>query len=113
AELAVAKARVELDVLKATKELETAIERFNRPNQAPTLDERGMIGWLYVQRARILSAAAQDDAARRTVAINAWERTAAYYSASLAELETMPTDRAVEEAILDARLEIPNALGAQ
>src|SRR5436189_4152385 len=46
AELAVAKARVELDVLKATKELETAIERFNRPNQAPTLDERGMIGWL-------------------------------------------------------------------
>jgi tetratricopeptide (TPR) repeat protein len=113
AEVAVAKARVELDVQKATTELETAIERFNRPSQAPTLDERGMIGWLHVQRARILSAAAQDDAARRPFAMNAWERTAAYYRASLAELDKMPTSRAVEEAMLDARLEIPKALGAQ
>jgi tetratricopeptide (TPR) repeat protein len=113
AEVAVAKARMELDVLKATKELETAIERFNRPKQAPTLDERGMIGWLHVQRARILSAAAQDDAARRPGAINAWERTAAYYRASLAELEKMPPGQAVEEAMLDAHLEIPKALGAQ
>jgi tetratricopeptide (TPR) repeat protein len=113
AEVAVARARVESDVLKATQELEIAIERFNRPKQAPTLDERGMIGWLHVQRARILSAAAQDDAARRPFAINAWERTAAYYRASLAELEKMPANRAVEEAMLDARLEIPKALGAQ
>jgi tetratricopeptide (TPR) repeat protein len=113
AEVAVARARVELDVLKATKELETAIERFNRPSQAPTLDERGMIGWLHVQKAKILSAASQDDAARRPFAINAWERTAAYYKSSLAELEKMPANRAVEEAKLDAKLEIPKALGSQ
>ncbi len=113
AEVAVARARVELDVLKATKELETAIERFKRPTLAPSLDERGMIGWLHVQKARILSAAAQDDAAQRVSAINAWEKTAAYYRASLAELETMPAGRAVEEAMIDARLETAKALGAQ
>jgi tetratricopeptide (TPR) repeat protein len=113
AEVAVAKARVEVDVLKATRELELAIERFKRPNLAPTLDERGMIGWLHVQRARILSAAAGDDPARRPLAIDAWERTAAYYRASLAELEKMPPAQAVEEAKLDARLEIPKALGEQ
>ena len=45
--------------------------------------------------------------------MNAWERTAAYYRASLAELEKMPTNPAVEEAITDARLEIAKALGAQ
>jgi tetratricopeptide (TPR) repeat protein len=113
AEVAVARARVELDVLKANKELEVAIERFNRPNQSPTLDERGMIGWLHVQRAKILSSAATDDPARRPTATSAWEKTAAFYRASLAELEKMPANRAVEEAMLDARLELPKALAAQ
>src|SRR5436190_2368052 len=113
AEVAVAKARVELDVLKATKELETAIERLDRPKQVPTLDERGMIGWLHVQKAKLLSAAAQDDAARRPSAVNAWEGAVAFYRASLAALEKMPGGRAVDEAILDAHLEIPKALASQ
>src|SRR5438132_9187909 len=35
------------------RSLEIAVERLNRPNHAPTLDERGMIGWLHVQKAKI------------------------------------------------------------
>src|SRR5688572_18541869 len=113
AEVAIAKARVAHDVLVATKELEAAVERLNRPNHAPTLDERGMIGWLHVQKARILSTAAQDDAARRPDAVKSWETAAAFYRASLVELEKMPANRAVEEAKLEALLEIPKALASQ
>src|SRR6185295_3367452 len=68
AEVAISRARRETDVLKATKELDGAVRRLRRPGKAPTLNERGMIGWLYVQRSRLLSASAEEDAARRPAA---------------------------------------------
>jgi tetratricopeptide (TPR) repeat protein len=113
AEVSVFRARREADVLQAAKELEIAVERLNRPNHAPTLDERGMTGWLHVQKAKLLSAAAEEEAARRPDAVKAWEGVEAFLRASLAELEKLPTGRAVDEAMLDARLEIPKAMAAQ
>src|SRR6185295_10897494 len=113
AEVAIARARVASDVLVATRELESAVVRLNRPNHALTLDERGMIGWLHVQKARILSNAAEDEAERRPDAIKAWQSAETYYRASLAELEKIPSGRAVDEAATDARLEIPKAMAAQ
>src|SRR6185503_10743508 len=113
AEVAFAKARVEADVLKATKELELAVERFVRPNHALTLDERGMIGWLHVQKAKILSAAAQDDAARRPEAIRSWDTVLNYYRAAKADYEKMPPGRAVDEAILDATMELAKGKASQ
>ena len=112
AEVAIAKARVEADVLKAAKELDLAVARLRRAGRAPTLDERGMTGWLHVQKSRILSAAAQDDAARRSDAAKAWEATEAFYRASLAELLAMPSSRPVDEALLETRLELPKAMAA-
>jgi len=112
AEVAIAKARVELDVLKAAKDLDLAVGRLIRPGTALTLDERGMIGWLHVQKSRILTAAAEDDPARRPDAVQAWEATEKFYRASLAELEKMPSSRPVEEALLETRLELPKSLAA-
>jgi hypothetical protein len=113
AEVSVAKAQRATDVLLAAKELELAVERLNRPNHVPTLDERGMTGWLHVQKAKLLSAAAEEEAARRPDALKAWEAAEAFLRGSLAELEKLPAGRAVDEAMLDARLEIPKAVSAQ
>src|SRR6185295_17040978 len=112
AEVAIAKARVEADVLVAAKNLDLAVARLNRTGHALTLDERGMIGWLHVQKARLLSASAEDDVARRPDAVRAWEETEKFYRASLAELEAMPSSRPVEESLLETRLELPKALAA-
>jgi len=112
AEVAIAKARVEMDVLKAAKELDLAVGRLIRPGAALTLDERGMIGWLHVQKSRILSAAVEDEPARRPDAVKAWEATEAFYRSSVAELGAMATSRPVDEALLEAKLELPKALSA-
>jgi tetratricopeptide (TPR) repeat protein len=113
AEVAIAKARIEADVLKASKELEAAVERLNRPNHEPTLDERGMIGWLHVQKAKILSAAAQEDAALRPEAVRSWDTAVNYYRASLAQLRSLAANRAVDDAILDASMELAKAQAGQ
>jgi tetratricopeptide (TPR) repeat protein len=113
AEVSFAKARREADVRRAAKELDLAVERLTRAGRAPTLEERGMTGWLHVQKSKILTQAAEDDAALRPEAAKSWEATEAYYRASTAELEKLPSNRAVEEAMLDARLEIPKAMAAQ
>jgi len=112
AEVAIAKARVEADVLKAAKELDLAVDRLKRAGRAPTLDERGMTGWLHVQKARILSAAAEEEAARRQDAIRAWEETENFYRTSLVELQAMKSSRPVDEALLETQLELPKALAA-
>jgi hypothetical protein len=112
AEVAIAKARGAVDALKAAKDLDLAVARLRRAGRVPTLDERGMTGWLHVQKARILSAAAEEDAARRADAIQAWEATEAFYRSSLAELQAMPTSRPVDEALLETRLELPKALSS-
>lgn len=112
AEVAIAKARFEADVLKAAKDLDVAVARLIRPGAALTLDERGMIGWLHVQKSRILSAAAEDDPARRPDAVKAWEATEAFYRGSIVELKAMPTSRPVDEALLEEQLELPKALSA-
>lgn len=113
AEVSFAKARRMADVRMAAKELDTAVERLTRAGRAPTLDERGMTGWLHVQKSKILSAAAAEEAEYRAEAIKSWEATEAYYRASAAEMDKMPANRAVDEALLDARLEIPKAMAAQ
>jgi tetratricopeptide (TPR) repeat protein len=113
AEVAIAKARVEADIFKATKELEIAVDRLNRPNHALTLDERGMVGWLHVQKAKILSGAAQDDVARRPEAIRSWDTVISYYRAALGEYQKAPSGRAVSEAILDATMELAKGLASQ
>lgn len=112
AEVAIARARTNADVVLAAKELDLAVERLNRPGHKVTLDERGMTGWLHVQKARILSVAAEEDGARRPDAIRAWEATAAFYRRSLGELLAMPGGRPVDEAVLESRLELPKALAA-
>lgn len=113
AEVSFAKARRESDVRRAAKELDSAVERLTRAGRAPTLDERGMTGWLHIQKAKILTQACEDDAALRPEATKSWEATEAYYRAFAASIEKMPAGRAVDEALLDARLEIPKALAAQ
>lgn len=113
AEVAVAKARVAADVVKAAGELDQAVARLRRSDRPPSLDERGMVGWLHVQKAKLLSAAAEDDATRREDALKAWEAAEAYYRVSLAELEKLAPSPAVDETVLDARLEIPKAMSAQ
>src|SRR5688572_9595445 len=113
AEVSFAKARREADVRRAAKELDVAVERLTRTGRAPTIDERGMTGWLHVQKAKILTQAAEEDAALRPEAAKSWEAAAAFYRASVAELERMAPNRAVDEALLDARLEIPKAIAAQ
>src|SRR6187549_1637890 len=89
AEVSFAKARREADVRRAAKELDLAVERLTRAGRAPTIEERGMTGWLHVQKSKILTQAAEEDAALRPEAAKSWEATEAYYRASLAELERM------------------------
>jgi hypothetical protein len=113
AEVSFAKARREADVRRAAKELDVAVERLTRAGRAPTLDERGMTGWLHIQKAKILAQAAEDDATLQPEALKSWEATETYYRAFSADLEKMPSTRAVEEAKLDAQLEIPKAISAQ
>lgn len=113
AEVAIAKACRAADVEVATRELDAAVKRLRRPQRTPTLDERGMIGWLHVQKSRLLSAAAEDDAARRPAAAEAWQGTAAYYKDSLAELRAMPPGPGVDDAVTESSLELPKALAAQ
>src|SRR5262245_59246220 len=79
AEVSFAKARREADVRRAAKELDVAVERLTRAGRAPTLDERGMTGWLHIQKAKILTQASEDDAALRPEVTKTWEATEAYY----------------------------------
>ncbi|HZE97111.1 MAG TPA: hypothetical protein VE981_08785 [Planctomycetota bacterium] len=101
AEVAAARARQEPDPAAAARILDAAAARFGA---TPTLDERAMIGELRVQKARQLSET--PDGAR------AWEAVESFYRESIAGLKKMAASPAVEEALLDARLELPKAMAA-
>lgn len=112
AEVAAAKARLTADVRQAARDLDRALARLSHPGRVPTLDERGMAGWLHVQKAGLISAAARTDATLLSEAGEGWKAASDYYRAWLAELENLPPSRPVDEAVLEARLEIPKALSA-
>src|SRR5690348_9675276 len=54
AEVAISRAKRTSDVLQAVQGLDAAVVRLRKPKRMPTLDERGMIGWLHVQKGRLL-----------------------------------------------------------
>lgn len=109
AELSAAKARRETDVTRAVAELAAGIARLR---SQPSIEARGMLGWLLTQRAKLLTGAAEDDPAFRAEALKAWEAVETSYRESLAELQKLPKSAALEEAILDARLELPKSMAA-
>src|SRR5262245_50372746 len=71
AEVALAKARKENDVLKAAREIDQGVERLTRGGRALSIDERSMTGWLLTRKASILG----KDAA----ALKAWEDAEAFF----------------------------------
>ncbi|HLY73641.1 MAG TPA: hypothetical protein VKU80_05940 [Planctomycetota bacterium] len=102
AEVASARAGLETDAVNAVEVLDRAIARMGA---TLTIDERGMAGLLRVQKARLLGGGPE--------AAKAWQVAEDFYRASIAELQNQPAAPAVEEALLDARLELPKAIAAR
>ena len=102
AEVAVARARQIPEPALAAKEIDAAVLRMGT---TLTADERGMMGVLLVQKARLLGETPE--------AAKAWEQAEEFYPKSIAALKAMPDSPAVEEALLDARLELPKTIAAR
>jgi tetratricopeptide (TPR) repeat protein len=101
AEVASARARKAPDSVSVARELDPAIAALAG---LKTLDERGMAGYLRVQKAALLGDSPE--------AVKAWQDAIAFFQGSIAALKAMPDGQAVEEALLDARLELPKAMAA-
>lgn len=99
AEVSSARARLEPDPARAAAELDGAIARLGA---APTPDERMMAGYLRTQRARL-----PGDQAK------AWVEAERYYRESVEVLSKQTSTPAVDEALLDARLELPKTLAGR
>ncbi|HLY10962.1 MAG TPA: hypothetical protein VKW04_16800 [Planctomycetota bacterium] len=102
AEVASARARLAPDPAAAVRELDGAVARLSR---TLTPDERGMAGLLLTQKARLLGDTPEG--------VKAWQEAEAFYEKSIAALKAEPDGQAVEEALLDARLELPKAIAAR
>ncbi|HVR86786.1 MAG TPA: hypothetical protein VMU54_20855, partial [Planctomycetota bacterium] len=102
AEVAAAHARQQPDTATALREFDLAIARLGVPK---TFGERAIAGFLRVEKARRL--------AETPEAAKAWQAAEAFFAANLAELQKLPAGPAVEEAILDSRLEQAKAVAAR
>jgi len=101
AEAASAHARMAPSPEAAAKEIDRGIAELGSPK---TPDEWGMAGSLRVQKAKLLGESLE--------APGAWRDAEAFYETSAEALKAMAGGKDVEEALLDARLELPKALAA-